>query len=82
MCFLRPISHQCHHAAAEETECRQIRPPHPRCASDADRDRVIELPHAAVANGRFDPAGSARGMHVIGPGDSSDPAGQPEPPHA
>jgi len=25
-------------------------------ASDADRDRVIELLHAAVADGRFDPA--------------------------
>jgi hypothetical protein len=29
--------------------------PAPR-ASDADRDRVIELLHAAVADGRFDPA--------------------------
>src|SRR5262249_45259349 len=32
MCLLRPISHQCHHVAAEETGRRQIRPAHPRCA--------------------------------------------------
>jgi hypothetical protein len=73
MRFLRPISYQCHHAAAEETGCRQIRPAHPRCASDADRDRVIELLHAAVANGGFDPAESARGCTSSAPATAAIP---------
>jgi hypothetical protein len=46
-----------HHVAAEEAGCRQIRPAHPRCARPTgDRDRVIELLRAAVADGRLDPA--------------------------
>ena len=45
------------HPAAEEAEI-PADPPRPPAlrASDADRDRVIELLRAAVADGRLDPA--------------------------
>jgi hypothetical protein len=43
-------------------------------ASDAGRDRAIELLHTAVANGRVQPGRERTWLHVIGRGDSSDPA--------
>jgi len=60
-------------------------------ASDADRDRVIELLHAAAADGRFDPAESARGCTSSAPATAANRnhprgaehgPGQSEPPHA
>jgi hypothetical protein len=48
---------RCHRIAAEEPRMPAELPSSPELrASDADRDRVIELLRAAVADGRLDPA--------------------------
>jgi hypothetical protein len=48
---------RCHHVAAEEAGCRQIRPALPRCARPTrTATGVIELLRAAVADGRLDQA--------------------------